>query len=212
VYEDENVPFADVGMVGAQQYQSPQYGIEIEWTSDWYLDEDYDEAVLSDPGAGEDAIHLAWDDDWTAWLGIYMMPADGLVISRLVDFVSTEGSEEVFGEGSQILLADATGSMGAVVALIDDTSPVLVFTEFRYANGHDVVVYVEFMSLFPESTVAALESASASITVNGEPILIYFPPEDVGEAHEDGLAATGEMLPPRSRSRRDQRLPFTGMS
>lgn len=181
---DEDVPYADVGMVGPRQYEGPQFGVEIEWTSDWDLDEDFGEAVTSDPKTGVDAVHLLWNEERAAWMMVIMFDRDGLTIPGIIDNIDAI-AEDNFGEDASVAMANGSSGLGAAVFLLDEGSrdPTLVYEEYRLSADGGALIVVRMISVDPDVTESAIEAASEGIQIDGEPILIYFPPADVADVH-----------------------------
>jgi hypothetical protein len=182
---DNDVPYDDVGMVGTRAYESPQYGVAIEWTRDWELDEDFGPAVVSDPKLEQDTVHLLWTSEWSAWMTIYVIDSYSVAIPDFVDYYS---DNIPYGDDAEVVLSDASSTMGGIVTLIDEGEayPTLIYDEIRYGPERDSLVVIQLISLDPNVTDGIIRAARNDISIDGEPALSFFHPDDVGDIHEDG--------------------------
>lgn len=182
--DNEDLPYADVGMVGPREYVSPQFGVEVEWTSDWALDEDFGDAVLSDPKIGVDLVSLLWNEERNAWLSIFMVSRGDLTVDGIAANAA-ENARNNFGEDASVVMANGSSGLGAAVILIDEGrgDPTLVYEEYRLSADGQALVVVSLFSIDADVTEAGIESATASITIDGEPVLIYYPAADVADVH-----------------------------
>ena len=181
--------YADLGVVGEGEYESPLYGAAVEWSDAWTINENLDEPVISDTESGTDQIGLIRTDSDGA-------ETYGALSVRFFEAGSTDTPESVVdywtsddylnggaGDGSTVLLADATKDEGSVVLISDlDSGDVLVqYLSVFFIDRGKTAVMIEFYST-DLSVADAYADVEDGITVDGQPILTLFDDRDIEKA------------------------------
>jgi hypothetical protein len=185
---DEDVPFAEAGMVGERSYLSPQFGVSIAWTSDWDLDYTFGDPVVSDRKQRFDYVNLLWNEDWSAWMAVTVSPMSWGSMEEFIGYAaSDQATIDAYGDAATVAMSSASPALGGIVTLIDEgaADPTLVYEEYRFSADGGSLVQVLLVSLDPAVTQGAIEAAQEGITVDGEPVLVYYPPADVADVHGD---------------------------
>jgi outer membrane protein assembly factor BamB len=177
-------PYADAGMVAPGHYVSPNTGAEVRWDpAVWDLDPYMSPPVATSYEADE--MHLVWLPDDNIWIAVFIFPAYGQTLEDVISYVSSPAEvEAMFGPTAELVLSTATSPRGAMV--VRDTgsgfATWMFYSEFYLVNDGTAIVEVRFAAPVPlaEETLAAAQQ----ITLNGQPVMTYYPVQDV-------LAAVG---------------------
>ncbi|MGC4106473.1 MAG: hypothetical protein QM753_08980 [Thermomicrobiales bacterium] len=184
--------FEDLGVVGEGEYESPQYGIPVEWTDAWLVDESLDEPVISDTGSGTDQIGLIRAESDGA-------ETYGALSVRFFEAGSSDTPESVVeywtskdylnggaGDGSTVLLQDATKTEGSVVLIseLDNGDTLVQYLSVFFLDRGKTAVMIEFYST-DASIADAYADVEDGITVDGQPILTLFDARDIEDALAD---------------------------
>lgn len=153
---------SDLGLLEDGGYQSPQFGVELEWSTDWDIDTD---SLGSDENFGVDQLAMI-STDLDASFYLTMYSSDSLSPSEWT--TQFEALVEDESQGLEILEQD----------VVDDVETFLYSFEFEGDVGYGVVeVYVDeandaLVIVEISGTEASLEEAFASaqseIELNGD--------------------------------------------
>ncbi|MGN6484875.1 MAG: hypothetical protein ACTHMX_10775 [Thermomicrobiales bacterium] len=186
--------FADLGVTGDGEYESPQYGIPVEWTEAWLIDESLDAPVVSDTDTGTDQIGLVRADFSEGEPETY-----GALSVRFFEAGSEDTPESVVdywtskdylnggaGDGSTVLLSDATKTEGSVVLVseLDSGGTLVQYLSVFFLDRGKTAVMIEFYAT-DTSIVDAYADAEDGVTVDGQPILTIFDAKDIEDALAD---------------------------
>lgn len=186
--------FADLGVTGDGAYESPQYGIPVEWTDAWLIDESLDAPVVSDTDTGTDQIALVRSDFSEGDAETY-----GALSVRFFEAGSEDTPQSVVdywtskdylnggaGDGSTVLLSDATKTEGSVVLVSDlDSGGTLVqYLSVFFLDRGKTAVMIEFYAT-DTSIADAYADVEDGVTVDGQPILTIFNAKDIEDALAD---------------------------
>lgn len=177
--------YIELGVVENGLYESPQFDTEITWSSDWAINENVDEPVVSDTRGNVDLLVLNGEDN--TYLSVQVQeagevtPADlvGLWTSQdFLDSTETEGTEP-----DEVVLDDADEDSGAVVVLADleDGTQIVVYREALLVDGGDTIAIIQLFQVV-EGAEDGIVAAQEGVEVDGEPILTFFDVEDVVNA------------------------------
>lgn len=183
--------FADLGVTGDGSYESPQYGIPVEWSSAWLINEQSENPVSSDTSTGTDQIKLIRaDSSGSASYGAlsvrFFEAGSGDTPATVVDYwTSKDYLNGGAGDGSTVLLADSSKTEGSVVLIstLDNGDTFVQYLSVFFLDRGRTAVMIEFYST-DQSIADAYADAADGITVDGEPILTLFNDRDI----EDALA------------------------
>ena len=185
--------YADLGVVGEGEYESPQYGIPVEWTDAWVIDESLDEPVISDTGSGTDQIALVradfteGDAETYGALSVRFFEAgpDDTPQSVVEYWTSEDYLNGGAGDGSTELLSDASKTEGSVILIskLDNGGTLVQYLSVFFLDRGKTAVMIEFYST-DTSIADAYADAADGVTVDGQPILTLFDARDI----EDALA------------------------
>lgn len=186
--------FSDVGVISDGVYESPLYGAAVEWTDAWVIDESADVPVSSDADSGTDEINFVradYDDDDAS-------QTYGALTVRLFEAGSGDTPESVVeywtsedylnggaGDGSTVLLSDATKTEGSVILIetLDSGDILVQYLSVFFLDRGKTAVMIEFYAT-DLSIADAYADVQDGITVDGSPILTLFDARDI----EDALA------------------------
>jgi hypothetical protein len=170
---------AALGLVEDGLYESPQFGTEIEWSTDWVPNPE-----LLSSNEDDEVDNLGLNNDGGALVLVTVFaageatPEDFAAYWQSDDFLDENASPE-----AEILLADSTRNESAVL-----TADVLEgggeFWSLRQAyslDGGDTIAIVLMLSVaddFPDN----LEEAQDGIAIDGDPALSFFSIDEIEDA------------------------------
>jgi hypothetical protein len=175
--------YADAGLVEPGYYVSPHTSTEIRWdTVAWELDPWFDPPVVSS-NAG-DELYLAVTTQNGVSMAVYIYPSYGDTMDEIMSFVSSSTNiADVFGPDAEVVLNTAAGPRGALV--VRDASggfdPWMIYSEFYLVNDGEVLVEVQLVAPASMAT-EAITAAQAQITLDGQPVMTFYPTADVAAA------------------------------
>ena len=169
----------DAGTAGANEYVSPQYGVELVWGDSWQVNDARDEPILSDTTAGVDSIALASVPDG-AFITISVLDAGAVTMSELLSvWVTSDFVQSVsLSSDAEVVLSDSSQDVGAMVVrdFLDDGTEIVSIHE-----GHligNVLVVINFTS-FPGDASVQIEAAKDEIELDGEAVLEFFTIDEI---------------------------------
>ena len=182
--------FADEGVTGATSYESPQFGYTLEWGTDWEIDTDVDEPVLSSARDGYDSINLIWEGPGRAQSFLTVNGADGSggnPRSEVTRWTSEAYIDEVWDPDDHrvdVVLDDSGRDVGTVVYLVENTTDNYTYVAFNHVlTIGDTSVYV-FYSLSDAFVDEAFTALVEDIELDGEQLELQFTIEEIVEAIE----------------------------
>ncbi|MGC4192538.1 MAG: hypothetical protein QM589_15435 [Thermomicrobiales bacterium] len=184
--------YADLGVIGEGEYESPQYGASVEWTDAWTIDETLDEPVISDTKTATDQVALVRTDytdqqSYGALSVRFFEAGSGDTPQSVVDYwTSDDYLNGGAGDGSTVLLSDASKSEGSVVLIseLDNGGTLVQYLSVFFLDRGKTAVMIEFYST-DESVADAYADAADGVTVDGQPILTLFDDRDIEDALAD---------------------------
>jgi hypothetical protein len=201
--DDDQLPsgeYEDVGLVADGEYESPQFGYTVEWSTAWDLDPYYDPPVSSDEDEERDDIKLAWfgDDGEEAYLNVIGSSDPAPVEDDLAYLADPDNAAAFWGEGIEpvVLLDDVGRDSGAVLfALVEgpdagqpaESDPDVYLSLFVVVQLEDGAKLTMTLSSDVAVYAGAYDMAEA-VLINGEPMLNQFDADDVQVAVDDAMA------------------------
>lgn len=171
---------AALGVVDDGLYESPQYGVEIEWGGDWELNPDF---VTSDEDDEVDGLGFVINEG-EAIILISVFAAEG---AAPADFAAFWESDDFLAENTsgdaEVLLADSDRSEGGVLIVeeTDDGGELWTLRQAYALDGGDTIAIATMLGLgetFPDR----LADAQDDIAIDGDPFLGFFSVDDVEDA------------------------------
>ena len=193
--EDEVDPtdWEAAGLIDDTEYESPQFGYAVEWSTDWGLDLFYDDLdngtqpVMSDTEDRFDTLYLVWegDDDTPVWAIITGQEANrGSPEDEVDEWTDEDWMADQWASGieAEVLLDDAGSDSAAVLySLVDtDNDDAQFYTMYVAVYVDDYTLYLSFTAHedFFEDGYAALED----VEIDGDPLFQYFDWDEIEEA------------------------------
>ena len=180
-------------MIGEGEYESPQYGIPVEWADSWVIDETLDDPVLSDTVSGTDEVSLVRADFTQGDVETY-----GAMSVRFFEAGSSDSPASIVdywtsddylnggaGDGSTVLLADSTKAEGSVILITELNSgdTLVQYLSVFFLDRGKTAVMIEFYST--DRSIADSYDMAEEVTVDGQPILTIFNAKDIEDALAD---------------------------
>lgn len=173
--------FEDAGLVAYGEYESPQYGTAVVWGDTWFIDQEDEESVVSDPASGMDSLFLVWDGPDFAMTFIDISAADGLTPDDFVAYwVSDDYLAESADPNAEILLEDATRDSGAVIMrdYLSEGDEVIIAKEAISLDGGETIAVVTMIG-FPETFADTYADAEGDIEIDEMYAFNVFRPREV---------------------------------
>lgn len=187
-----NVRYADAGMVSDTSYVSPQFGTQVQWTDEWRLDPASAVPVMTDPANSTDFVTIAWFGNEWGRLAVYSLPAWGVPgIQQLIDAEISQGFIATqYGDDAVILMSDGTATHGAILIRVPGMAGAYVYEEYRLSADGSSITVAQLIIMAGDGLLGFLDTdldrtlvaAQEGVTVNGEPVLTYYPVDTVLEA------------------------------
>lgn len=175
-----NVPYADAGMVAENQYVSPQFGTQVQWTDDWTLDTLFNPPVSTDPNLEWEEVHITWRETDAIWMVVYSTPTYGLSMHEIIDYWSSDRTVlSVYGEQAEVIDAASTPERGAILTRVRGFVPTYYYEEYHLSPDGSTLVIVEFGSIGTSEMEDGLLAAQSDVTVNDEPVLTFHTIEEI---------------------------------
>lgn len=186
------VRYADAGMVSATSYISPQFGTQVQWTDEWRLDPASRPPVVTGPANSLDFVSIAWFGNEWGRLAIYSMPSFGAPgIQQLIDAEISQGFiASQYGDDAVVLLYGGDAMHGAILVRVPGMAGAYVYEEYRLSADGSTITVAQLVVMAGEGLLGFLDTdlertllaAQEDVTINGMPVLVYYPVETVLEA------------------------------
>jgi len=194
--DDDEVDPTDweaAGLIDDTEYESPQFGYAVEWSTDWGLDLYYDDIdngtqpVMSNSDDDVDTLYLAWEDEPGApvWIVVTGQETNrGTPDGEVDEWTDRDWIDDQWASGIdvEVLLDDSGRDSAAVLySLVDtDNDDAQFYTIYVAVYVDDYTLYLSFTAQedFFEDGYAALED----VEIDGEPLFQYFDWDEIEEA------------------------------
>jgi hypothetical protein len=194
--DDEEVDPTDweaAGLLDDTEYESPQFGYAVEWSTDWDLDLYYDDLdndtqpVMSNTEDRFDTIYLAWQGEANApvWIVVTGQEANrGTPDDEIEEWTDEDWIEDQWASGIEVevLLDDAGRDSASVLySLVDtDNDDAQFYTMYVAVYLDDYTLYLSFTAQedYLEDGYEALED----VEIDGDPLFQYFDWDEIEEA------------------------------
>lgn len=174
------------GLIASNEYESPQYGIGIEWDDTvWDADPAFEQTAVSDTDAGIDTLVLFWLNGDAAMFFL-VMPSDS---DEPADFVDLWQSDEYIldqvHEDAEVLLADSSRNSGGVVyrSYNAEGQEMIVVNEAIYIDDETIVLLTMYGS--PADIAGAYGDAEDLISVDGNDATGTFTSREIDRALDE---------------------------
>lgn len=177
----------DSGLISDNEYESPQFGITIEWDNIWFVDTNDDSSVVSDEEGLFDTLMLVWDGTGDGLMWIDLTTTDDLTPEDMVDYwISDEYMEEFADPDAEILLDDSDEVSGSVLYrdYLSDGEEVIILMEATMLEDEEHMSIVTIMS-YTDEFVDVVDDASAGVSVDGGDVVNTFRVRDIENAIEE---------------------------
>jgi hypothetical protein len=168
------------GLVSESEYESPQYGVIVEWDeSVWGIDPEWELTAVSDEETGIDSVILFWLNG-DASMMIQIMPSDGSEPADIVEvWESDDYVVESVHEDAGILLSDSGRNSGGVIYLTYNTDgeELILAQEVIYIDDETMAVVTMFSS--PDDIVDAYADAEDLVAVDDNDAAGTFTPREI---------------------------------
>ncbi len=171
--------YADAGMVDASHFVGPQTGIEVQWSDAWQLDPNVSPPVGTDAESRSDTVNIDRIDDESLWITVLVMPADGESIDRYVEVISSPEWVAQYGPDATVVHSGVSGERGVVLVKNEGITPArMVATELLLVDNGQTLLFVSVGSRLDQAGTD-IPFVQETVTVNGEPVLGWYPVEDI---------------------------------
>lgn len=173
------------GLTSATTYESPQFGVEVEWDdAAWTADTEWELTAVSDPETGIDSVILIWTGG-DASIMVQIMETDG---EEPADFVDVWESDDYVAENvhedAEVLLSDSSMRRGAVMyRTYNADGTELVYSQEVIALDDNLVAIVSLFAV-PEDISDAYADAEDLLVVDGQDAAGTFTAREVDRAVE----------------------------
>lgn len=192
--ETELASLEDAGLISDTEYESPQFGYEVEWTDDWVLDDYYDnpdeglQPVMTDPENEQDRLYLIWTEGSADYGFITII---GQTASRGgPDADVEEWTDRDYIEGQwpedewevDVVLEEEGRDRGSVVYSLvsaEGDQYYTIYLSIELDGGE--MIYITF-STSEASFEDAFEHVSEDIEIDGDPIFTLYDWDDIEDA------------------------------
>lgn len=177
--DDVDGELAALGLVDDGLYESPQFGVEVEWSNDWELN-----LELLSSNEDNEVDNLGLNNDGGALVLVTIFeageatPEDFAAYWQSDDFLEENASDDV-----EILMADSSRGESAVLIsdTFDDGDEFWALRQAYSLDGGDTIAIVLMLGVaddFPDN----LEDAQDGISIDGDPALSLFSVDEVEDA------------------------------
>lgn len=181
--DTSGVDLESQGLTSDTTYESPQFGVEVEWDAEaWQADTGWEGTATSDPASGIDSVILFWTGGDVS-LMVQILESGGDEPADFVDAWSSDAyvAENVHEEG-EVLLSDSSMRRGAVVyRTYNADGTELVFVQEVIALDDTTVAIVSMFGL-PDVIADAYADAEDLISIDGTDAAGTFTPREVQRA------------------------------
>ena len=173
------------GLVSGTGYESPQYGISVEWDdSAWFADPEWERTAVSDTDTGIDSLILFRSAE-DASLMIQVIASEGAEPDEYVaawtsdDFIAANVHED-----AEVLLSDSGSRSGGVVYRTFDAegNDLILVYEAIYIDDETIAIVTIYAT--PNSIADAYADAEDFVTVDGKDAAGTFTPREIERAIE----------------------------
>ena len=183
--EQDVSDFEDIGVVEDGFYQSPQFDLEVEWSSDWTVS-----SGESDTASGTDILALS-SVGLNGFSSIqFFEPSSTASIESVYAYVSE--SALTAEDGYEQLFADVNDDEANAVFLSEDDElgELVDVVVGRVYDGGDVVMVAQFVMTVDdaEDVLAAIQDG---VTVEGDPLAALIDADDFADAIGGGTSTRG---------------------
>lgn len=158
------------GLVSETEYESPQYGVVVEWDGDaWMIDPEWDLTATSATDTGVDSV-VVFRQGGNAFAMIQVTASQGDDPGDIVAYWETDDFiSNGVGEGAELLLSDTGRWSGAAVFLSsdDEGGDLIVIPEVQEIDNGGTLAYVTMFGS-PDEIADAYADAEDFIDVDGE--------------------------------------------
>ncbi len=196
--EDEGDPsdWEAAGLISDTEYESPQFGYGVEWSTDWTLDLYYDrpeddvQPVMSNEDDEYDTVYLAWigEPDAASWAIVTGQSANrGGVDEEIDEWTDEDWMANQWAKGiePEVLLTDTSRDTAAVLyQLVDsDADDAVYYTIYVAIYLDDYTLYLSYTAaeVFFEDGYAALED----VEIDGDPLFQFLDWDDIEDAIDE---------------------------
>lgn len=179
--------FADLGLISDNEYESPQFGITVEWSDTWFVDMGDDSSVISNEESLFDTLMLVWGGSGDGLMWIDITTTEGLTPEDMVDYwTSAEYMDEYTDPDAEILLEESDDLSGSVLYrdYLSDGEEVLILVEASVLEDEEHMSIVTLMS-YPDEFIGVVDDADADVSVDGGDVLNTFRVRDIENAIEE---------------------------
>jgi hypothetical protein len=171
--------YGDAGMTWANTYESPTYGYEVEWSSDWLLNEIDGEAPVTSDEDGVESLMIVEKKSGSR-LEITTMPMADATVEGLIETIE-DACADASKSSCEVLLAEGGESSGGIIVeeFNDQTN-----TNWATYHGFSIAddgESVQGVSLSVPTSIFDIgyERVLTTVTIDGEPIDLAFDLDDV---------------------------------
>ena len=181
--DDDVVDPEEAGLVGTGEYESPQFGYVVEWSTDLVPDEYFETPVISFPADEQDALCL-WLDDASIYGYVYVI---GQTASRggpeadLEEWTDEDYIAEQWPDLEvEVVIGDANSSSAQVTYhQVDPAEDAEYYTTYASIELDDEsMIYITFVS-DAASFEDAYELVAEDVTIDGDSMFTVVDWEDI---------------------------------
>ena len=180
-----NLDLESQGLVSETEYESPQYGVIVEWDdSAWTADPEWELTAVSDTESGVDSL-IVLHGDGDASLMIQILASEGAEPEQYVEtWESGDYVAENVHEDAEVLLSDSSSRAVGVVYLTYDAegNPLILVQEAIFIDDEVTALVTIFGT--PETIADAYADAEDLVSVDGNDAAGTFTSREIERAVE----------------------------